>query len=538
MKANFKPLSLAAAVATATVGYAGISNAQIVPVGNTASVASNGLGDLAIIPYYTTKEDWGTGIHIINTSKDTQVIKLRFRRAMDSLDSMDLNLILSPEDEWTGFLNDDANGQISLTTQDTSCTAPLFDGKFDMPDIYSAGADEGYIEVIGMGATTSETFALAKDAKHKDGVPKNCQFAEDMFLDFYFNPDSLTEPTGVADNTTVWGFRDSEDDEDEKVYESSTLGDTGNVLKVSWFIRDGGTGIEFGNDAVHIADFADQAMMTNQEFGIFTGNTRGFDFPDLDGGSPNGGGQDANGDPTASFNPNRGLYNTLRDVGVLGTKSIINDWSDNPDLLVGTDWIITIPGQYVMLDIPEYLNSLADEDIICDIAVGDACDNRDIPVTAAFSIWDREEDNLTINSDRDVVISPSIPGVVPTTQLKYEVNVLHWSPERPVIDSDYAINIDTSLLDAVSGWAKLTVKSQTVAGVSGSVQNICNWSINGGAGWDPRPGVTDPNDIVVCDGVAKGAVPMVGFVAWERSFPDNPDGNYGRAVAHSFESGS
>jgi hypothetical protein len=31
---------------------------------------------------------------------------------------------------------------------------------------------------------------------------------------------------------------------------------------------------------------------------------------------------------------------------------------------------------------------------------------------------------------------------------------------------------------------------------------------------------------------------MIGFVAWQRSFPDNPDGNYGRAVEHSFESGS
>jgi hypothetical protein len=36
---------------------------------------------------------------------------------------------------------------------------------------------------------------------------------------------------------------------------------------------------------------------------------------------------------------------------------------------------------------------------------------------------------------------------------------------------------------------------------------------------------------------ALGEVPMVGFVAWERSFPENPDGNYGRAVKHSFELG-
>ena len=45
MKANFKPLSLAAAVAAASAGYAGVANAQ--------TVANNGLGDLALVPYYT-----------------------------------------------------------------------------------------------------------------------------------------------------------------------------------------------------------------------------------------------------------------------------------------------------------------------------------------------------------------------------------------------------------------------------------------------------------------------------------------------------
>ena len=44
--------------------------------------------------------------------------------------------------------------------------------------------------------------------------------------------------------------------------------DAGNVLKVSWFIRDAGTGIEFGNDASHLENFGDEAMITNQEFGV------------------------------------------------------------------------------------------------------------------------------------------------------------------------------------------------------------------------------------------------------------------------------
>ena len=41
----------------------------------------------------------------------------------------------------------------------------------------------------------------------------------------------------------------------------------------------------------------------------------------------------------------------------------------------------------------------------------------------------------------------------------------------------------------------------------------------------------------VCDS-ATGGIPIIGFAAWERSFPTNPDASYGRAIDHSFTSGS
>ncbi len=146
MKAMFKPLGLAAAVAAVTAGYAGVASAQ-----STARSIGN-LGDLAIIPYYSVQGDWVTGVHITNTSDATQVVKLRLRRASDSADSMDFNLILSPKDVWTGSLSD-ASGNIVMSTDDNSCTAPLReDGRFEMPFIFRAGAEEGYIEVISMGA--------------------------------------------------------------------------------------------------------------------------------------------------------------------------------------------------------------------------------------------------------------------------------------------------------------------------------------------------------------------------------------------------
>mgnify|MGYP003572184955 FL=1 len=62
MKAAFKPLSLAVAVASAS--YAGTIYAQEL-AGNT------GLGDLAIVPYYTVNNGWTTGVSVINSSEQT-----------------------------------------------------------------------------------------------------------------------------------------------------------------------------------------------------------------------------------------------------------------------------------------------------------------------------------------------------------------------------------------------------------------------------------------------------------------------------------
>ena len=140
MNTNFKPLGLAAAVATATAGYAGVANAQ-------SYAAASELGDLAIVPYYTTMEGYATGVNIVNTSSVTQVIKFRFRRATDSMDALDFNVVLSPKDMYTGFISKSGD-DITWTSNDNSCTAPEYnvgDNKFAMPDIYREDADTGYI---------------------------------------------------------------------------------------------------------------------------------------------------------------------------------------------------------------------------------------------------------------------------------------------------------------------------------------------------------------------------------------------------------
>jgi hypothetical protein len=552
MKANFKPLGLAAAVATASAGYAGIANAA-----GHMDVAANGLGDLALVPYYTVQDTWGTGVHVINSSDRTQVVKLRFRRGSDSLDALDFNIVLSPYDEWTGFMND-TDGTIAVTSQDSSCTAPLFeDGRFEMPNIFRSGADEGYIEVIAMGSPTTETAPLAINAKHQPGAaPLNCQYVENNFLDAYLG--SASDIRGIHNESTSAGEIAAADG--TVSIGVTSYEDGGDVLKVSWFIRDADSGIEFGNDAVHIAGFSDNAMMSHQEEGKFSGNLRGFDFPDLDGGAPFVDSTVPSWIAAAWATPEIGKYEALRDGGVLGVSAVLNDWSNNADLNVGTDWIVTIPGQYLMLDQPLYWLTLGNPGGLDTSTPGGViggavdsegnpipclpgvCDFRDLPVRAELDVWDREENYADAPpGDRDVVISPSLPGAPrPTTLLRYEVNVIHWGEE--VLDSEYD-EVDVSgllaLLDpATSGWAKLGISSATTP-TGANYQAICQWdgdyfnnptSVPGGPTYDP-------NDPQSCTPTSTQP-PMIGYVAWERSFPANPDGNYGRAVNHSFESGS
>ncbi len=529
MKATFKPLGLAAAVAAVTAGYVGVSQAQ--------TLSNQSLGDAAIVPYYTTQDGFVSGVHIINTSNLTQVVKLRLRRGSDSMDALDFNIILSPYDEWTGFV-DDASGKVVMATEDTSCTAPLrADGRFEMPGLYAAGATEGYMEVIGMGSAASTT-AIAVGAKHTaEGVPANCVAVESNFFrnatvapvapsadgkkgitSSTTSNQTCTDAIALATGTIGFGTTCASNG---RTVLNNTYGDTGNVLKVSFFHRDAASGLEFGNSAVHLDDFSTAAQMTNQEI-IVAGasDAYGYLFPDLDGGSPipDGG----NG---------RGKFEEVR--AALGAASVINDWSVATSRNVSTNWVITLPGQYLMLDLAQYTTSLFDADEDCltaEQADADSdldpdnsdyyCDERDLPVDLSIDVWNREEGTFS-TPDSGLVISPSVTTRPGADTLVNEVNVIQWTDgsSEAVLPSQYAKSYDVGALGAEFGWAELSVFP-----AANKTQGIYNFGASGVA------------DAPVFDSVTNTAVPIVGFVAWERSFPANPDANYGRIVEHSYTS--
>ena len=74
---KLRPLALAAALAASCMGLSAVAVVQ-----PTAAPAER--GDLALVPYYTVRGQWVTGIHIVNTSDSTQVVKVRFRVSVHS----------------------------------------------------------------------------------------------------------------------------------------------------------------------------------------------------------------------------------------------------------------------------------------------------------------------------------------------------------------------------------------------------------------------------------------------------------------------
>jgi hypothetical protein len=387
-----------------------------------------------------------------------------------------------------------------------------------------------------MGSSDSrEPISIA--ALHgSDGVPLNCQAVESNFFRNATAPGN-GDPDAKGVYANDYTYQTCTDDvlartpgapfgatcasEGLSVLENF-YGQTDNVLKVSFFHRDAASGLEFGNSAVHLANFSDVAMMSNQEIQSATDfDFYGYLFPDLNGGTP--------------IETPRDRFSSVREA--LGATAIINDWSVAAARNVSTDWVVTLPGQYTMLDLFQYQQSLflADEDCLTveeaeaanppfTTPENEYCDERDLPVDLflANTVFDREEQTFS-NPDSGLVISPAVGNPPGQDTLETEVTVIQWTDGsiEPVLPSEYAKKYDVSALGAENGWASLSVSAKST-----KTQGIYNFGAS----------VANMGNPVFDSLTTDVAVPIVGFVAWERSFPSDPSANYGRIVEHSYES--
>ncbi|AVS82706.1 surface layer protein NpdA [Paracidovorax avenae] len=87
--------------------------------------ATNQLGHVLLVPYFTAQQGQMTVLHLANTDlSNGKAIKLRVRGAANGDSLLTMTLLLSPGDMWTGAITAGADGRAQITTADGSCTSP------------------------------------------------------------------------------------------------------------------------------------------------------------------------------------------------------------------------------------------------------------------------------------------------------------------------------------------------------------------------------------------------------------------------------
>src|SRR5678816_671653 len=95
----FKKKSLCAALA-------GIGALGAVGAAQAVNLNPDGLGQVLIYPYYTTRtspagNDYNSLLSVVNSTASVKAVKVRFLEGKNSREVLDFNLFLSPKDVWT-----------------------------------------------------------------------------------------------------------------------------------------------------------------------------------------------------------------------------------------------------------------------------------------------------------------------------------------------------------------------------------------------------------------------------------------------------
>jgi len=543
---QFQKFGVAAAVATVAAGTV------------AQDVSRSETGDLAIIPYYTVLDGTNTGMHIINTTESTQVVKVRLRRGTDSKDALDFNLVMSPRDEWTANIGAGGANGVLVTTNDTTCTVPEFPaGGAEMPATFATGATEGYVEIIAMAQASTELQPIAVNAEHDAGVPESCELVRQNFYRVAeasvgtatvrgtHTANLTSQGTGT---TPLSSFVDSDD----------------NALKVSFMLTDATGGLEAGDNAVMIEGFASAAMMTNQQplsfgtDGLLNYDPLNFELPNLAYGSY----ASTNAARAAAADASSTDGSMWAGVSnAIDADAIANDWAafSTADGTVHADWVVTLPGQYVMTNpICDIYSGYGEANATAAAACANAtaiaaysalggADRNQLPLLVAsnvdggslvegsnMNLWDREELSLAgeestkTPEDPDLGFSPGGSSGDPadpdvSVLLPYEVNVIAFgdADETTAVMSDLKLSV-TPPATSDRGWARLDIQSTNATPQRWNLTGTDDDNVQPGASLDPGSWTaTDASDVGV-----------VGFAVWQRSFAEQA-GNYGRMIEHS-----
>ena len=459
MKKNLLSLAVAASAA----GMTGIATAQMY-------INTENTGEALVFPLYSTQGGNDTYIHIVNTTAQYKAVKVRMLEGTESLETLDFNLYMSPQDHFSFAITADDDGAL-LRTGDTSCTVPAISGDVPFTDLLWADAvggaeareQMGYVEVIEMGQIDADS-ATAADIKHADGTPGDCaqlvtnwSVVEGVEGAWYGEASAELVDSG-ADDASV-GTTDF-----ITTWNGGGLYGVATVINVA-------EGTAFGYDAVAIEDLV-EAGSTGSILHYPPGDTR----PDFD---------DVAVATTANVNVDgvqttytRGVSNPADTVSaVFMTESISNDYVIDAGLNSLTDWVVTMPTKSnhyngVTFDAP-FSNTLTD-------AVTGTTTALALCQPVSMVGYDREEDTQdapptpTPGSDTppfspSVAPDPEDPVSVGDWALCAETNIVHFGAASATNSSSNLASAQVFVDGWSAGWAVLDL---TEDGLNNTVDNV------------------------------------------------------------------
>jgi hypothetical protein len=491
----FKKSTLSLALTAAMIGGVAMTQqATAMPAGSAGDaqpavgagepyVNPNGLGQALVFPYYTVRTGFKSFFNVTNTSDETVAVKVRFHEGQNSRDALDFNVVLSPEDVWTGWVEDSASGPV-VKTVDNSCVvgAPNIKGSGQalsnvaygdiIPTFEDQGPNdinrtrEGYVEVIAMGKTNTSTqgAAMAAAALHNAaGMPANCSYVDTAFVAAASAPTTLPVSFPFADN-------DANGDGDAPAVLAFDALDVGeNPLKGNFSIIDALTGRGAGNAAVAIADFMNTAVVAATPSGnlVTAQNFPYFLEPSL-----------ASRDGIWSVGATGTAGLDLVEAA-LSSTTIINEWANNPATGAAVDWAVTFPTKGFRVDnenaagVVTATNIQASNnqwrygtsgsvaaDAGLSIAAGPFVQNIDAngaAITIGITGYDREEKG-EVATTGNTNPSPFPPGGVTALTLQGEANLVTFGSESALSGENFVLDFDVAATlgnNAPNGWSQL-----------------------------------------------------------------------------------
>jgi hypothetical protein len=397
---TFKQKSLYAALA-------GVTALGVTSAAQAVNVNPDGLGQVLIYPYYTTRADpagntFTSLLTVVNSTASAKAVKVRFLEGKNSQEVLDFNLFLSAHDVWTSAILPTSAGGAGVGTFDKSCTVPTVSNDPANPSAFKNTrlgesfindktldrTREGYAEIIEMGTIIAGS-TTEKAVTHVAGVPPCTASA-------------LTTPVATLNTGAPSG---------------GLFGDM-TLINVA-------SGSDYTEDAVALDNFRNIASY----------NDPSTIKPDLLDVNPAISVVVANNTIYQSF------WNTNSPDAISALfmhDQVYNTFVLDSTTKSGTDWVLTYPTKRYYYNTDGSVNYLFQRNF--DPDGGGACDD----VTA--TLYDREENTL----QAQVGFSP--PEDNPPNTLCWEANVLTFNSSK-VLGSTNLRNIDTTFQN---GWANLS----------------------------------------------------------------------------------